>query len=136
MLDIDPKNLFDIGEDAWKGYILSRAGQDCIDPNNLPSFDNVTKYVDSTENPMAKVIIQNPHYFMAFLVAQNKNKITQPYFLNICNHVYQQDIKASGTPKKSASNVQDSSGESDGIGKPKAVTHQSLKQTSHECGAF
>ena len=100
MLDIGPKNLFDIGEDTWKKYIASRAGQKWIDPDYLPSFDNVTKYVDSTENPMAKTIIQKPHYFMALLESQNKKTITQPYFLDVCNYVYQQDIKFSVTPKK------------------------------------
>ena len=83
MLDIEPKNLFDIGEDAWKKFIASRAGQDWIDPDHLPSFKSVTKYFDSTENPMAKTIIQKPYYFMALLVAQNKKTITQPHFLNV-----------------------------------------------------
>ena len=78
MLDIEPKNLFDIGEDAWKRYTASRAEQDWIDPDHLPSFNNVTKYVDSTENHMAKTIIQKPHYFMALLAAQNKKTIMQP----------------------------------------------------------
>ena len=76
MLDIEPKNLFDIGEDAWNKCIASRAGQNWIDPDHLPRFESVTKYVDSTENSMAKTIIQKPHYFMALLVAQNKNTIT------------------------------------------------------------
>ena len=68
---------------------------------------------------------------MALLVAQNKKTITQPYFLNVCNFVYQQDIKASGTPKKSASNFQDSGDESDNGGKPKAVTHPKQKRNTH-----
>ena len=85
---------------------------------------------------MATAIIQKPHYFMAFLVAQNKKTITQPCFLNVCNFVYQQDIKASVTPKKLASNVQDSSDESDGGGKPKAVTHPKQKQNTHEYGGL
>ena len=85
---------------------------------------------------MATAIIQEPHYFMALLVAQNKKTITQPYFLNICNFVYQQDIKASGIPKNSASNVQDSGGESDGGGKPKAVTNPKQKRNTHEYDVF
>ena len=117
MLDIEPKNLVDIREAVWKRYIASRARQDWIDPDHLSSFESVTKYVDSTENLIAKTIIQKPNYFMALLVAQNKKTITQPYFLDVCNFVYQQDIKASGTPKKLASNVQDSNDESDRDGK-------------------
>ena len=88
MLDIEPKNLFDIGEDAYKKFIASRVGQDLIDPDHLTIFKSVTKYVDYKENPMATTIIQKPHYFMALLVIQNKKTITQPYFLNIWNYVY------------------------------------------------
>ena len=80
MLNIEPKNLFDIGEDAWKNFIASKAGQSWIDSYHLNSFESVTKYVDSTENSMAKTIIQKPHYFMALLVAQTRKQSPNPTF--------------------------------------------------------
>ena len=69
MVDHAPRNLFDIGEDAWSKYITSRTRHWCIEPNNLPGFNNVAKYVKTTENPMIRTINQKPHYFLALLVA-------------------------------------------------------------------
>ena len=68
MVDIEPKNLFVIKENAWKKYIESRKEQTWIDPDHLPNFGNDTKYVETTENPIAKVIVRKPHSFMALLV--------------------------------------------------------------------
>ena len=57
MVDIVPKNLFDIEEDAWKKYIESRKEQIWIGSDHLPSINNITKYVETTKNPIAKVIV-------------------------------------------------------------------------------
>ena len=50
MVDHALRNLFDIGEDAWSKYIASRTERRWIEPDHLPGFDNVAKYVETTEN--------------------------------------------------------------------------------------
>ena len=104
-------------------YIESRKEQTWIHPDHLPSINKVTKYVKTTENPISKVIVRKLHYFMALLVIQNKKTILEPSMLEICEFIYQQDITASDTSKKSTSNVEDKGCESDDRGgKPRVLS--------------
>ena len=60
---------------------------------------------------------------MALLVVQNTKTILEPSLLEIYNFIHWQDIRASDTPKKTASNVEDKGLELDeGGGKPRAVS--------------
>ena len=107
MVDHASRNLFEIGEDAWKHYIASRTEHRWIESNHLPGFDNVAKYVETAENLMIRTVNQKPHYFLALLVAQNKKTVYQTDLLRICQCVYLQDIRESETLKKRAGKVQD-----------------------------
>ena len=83
-----PKNLFDIDKNTCKNYIESRKEQSWIDPDHLPNFGNTAKYVESTENSIARAIVRKSHYFMDLLVIQNKKTILEPSVLEICKFIY------------------------------------------------